>query len=52
MKEILDLQVSNGWFGAIIFLHIIHHALLLPKRSFVDHKNYVLALSTESANKL
>ena len=25
MKEILDLQVSNGWFGAVNFYHIIHH---------------------------
>jgi len=33
MKEILDLQVSNGWFGAITFLCIVYHNnTALPER--------------------
>ena len=52
MKEILDLQVSNGWFGAITFLHIIHHGNnAFLKRIFVQKsQKWVIKLTLRQTN--
>jgi len=53
MKEILDLQVSNGWFGAVTFLHtIIIATMFFLKRSFVQKsQKWVTKLTLRQANR-
>jgi len=52
MKEILDLQISNGWFGAVTFLHIIYHGSnAFPEENFCTEISEIGDKTNPEANK-